>query len=87
MTKKIMSNEDLENSFIMGEAKAVKGQGQSWEGKNPTAKRTGVKAYNIALNEYEKAVIDTAAAKEGSKSSSFIRQSALKRAKIILGID
>ncbi len=81
-----MSNTDLE-SFINKQSHAVEGEGYLWEGKNPAGKRVGVKAYNVALNEYEKAVIDAAAVKEGGKASAFIRQAALKRAKTILGID
>jgi len=81
-----MSNKDLAG-FINNDSKAVEGEGKPWEGENPTAKRVGVSAYNIALNKYEKAIIDGAAAKEGAATSGFIRQSALKKAKTILGID
>ncbi len=86
MSKKPMSNTDLEG-FINNNSKDVEGKGNLWEGESPTAKRVGVSAYNIALNKYEKAIIDAAAAKEGAAASGFIRQSALKKAKTILGID
>jgi len=86
MSKKLMGNKDLEN-FISKGSRAVGGEGHVWEKLDPNAKRTGVAAYNVALNHYEKAIIDAAATKEGAKSSGFIRQTALKRAKTILGID
>lgn len=85
MSKKPMSNIDLEG-FIKTDSKVVKSEGDLWEGESPTAKRVGVSAYNIALNKYEKAILDAAAAKEGAAVSSFIRQVALKKAKVILGI-
>lgn len=81
-----MSNSDLEN-FISNKSHAVEGEGNSWESKDPRGKRVGVKAYNIPLNEYEKLIIDAAVTKEGGAAATFIRQSALKKAKIILGID
>jgi len=78
-----MGNEDLE-SFISKDSPVKAG---AWEKLDPNGRRTGVAAYNVALNHYEKAIIDAAATKEGAKASGFIRQTALKRAKTILGIN
>lgn len=80
-----MSNADL-NQFINNDSKSA--HSKPWENLDPTARRVGVSAYNISLNDYEKTIIDEAAKKEGgSASTAFMRQAALKRAKIILGID
>ena len=81
---KPMDNADL-NSFINNDAKPI--MAKPWNGLDPTSKRVGVSGYNVSLNDYEKTVLDEAAKKEGGASTAFIRQSALKRAKIILGID
>ncbi len=79
-----MNNAELDN-FINNDSKPA--ITKPWSGLDPTAKRVGTGAYNVSLNEYEKTIIDEAAKKEGGASTAFIRQAALKRAKIILGID
>lgn len=84
MSTKPMNNTDLD-SFINNDAKPI--QAKPWNKLDPSAKRVGVTAYNVSLNLYEKTIIDEAAKKQGGASTAFVRQAALKQAKIILGID
>jgi len=81
---KIKSNQDVEN-FI--QSSATVNREHQWLNKDPLAGRVSSgKAHHIRLNDYEKSVIDAAAAKEIQPSATFIRQAALKRAKVILNI-
>ena len=84
MSSKPMNNTDL-NSFINNDTKPP--MTKPWSGLNPSAKRVGVGGYSVSLNGYEKTISDEAAKKEGGASTAFIRQDALKRAKIVLGIE
>lgn len=79
-----MNNSQLDN-FINNDTKPI--LTTPWSGLDSAAKRVGVSGYSVSLNEYEKTIIDEAAKKEGGASTAFIRQAALRRAKIILGID
>ncbi len=81
--KKITSNGDLENFLSNGNPLYT---AQPWHGLTPNSKRTGVKAFSIVVNEFEKMIITEAAKLDGISVSAFIRQGALKRAKNILDI-
>ena len=81
---KPLANVDLVDKFI-GEA-PIKDTFKPWENKEPSAKRTGVKAHHINLNEYEKLVIDAAAAASSQSATAFMRQIAMVKSKEILDI-
>lgn len=86
MNKQPMDNKKLQG-FISAQSSAVEGEGNPWEGLDPTGKRVGVSSHGISLNEYERQIINAASAKDGLKIAAFIRQAALKRAKTILGLN
>lgn len=84
MTNKVTTNQDLENFLVNGNTALA---AKPWHGFKPDAKRVGVKAFSVVVNEYEKAIIREAAKKDNNSSAGFIRQAALKRANIILGLE
>jgi hypothetical protein len=81
MSKKPLRNDELEALLTPDLIKK-----DSWEGLDPAAKRSGVRSFTIQLNDYEWAVIEEAAKKEGLAKAAFIRQSAVKKSRSVLDI-
>lgn len=82
--KKMISNENLEN-FLQNGSEPI--TNKPWHGLDPAGKRTGIDGISFVLNSYEKALLLAASKKEGSTLAAFVRQNALKKAKIILGVE